>query len=134
MRIKLNYIAPWLAAAAIGGAIALAPVASADSDPLVPYGTNPQVPYVLGYPRIQPRRSRHHERPTGPAVLIRNVPKAAEYGGLPAQTPRRPLVVPGPVGDAPDRQHHLTFGATQHRYPVAHATRRDGGAVRCMHR
>ncbi len=33
MRIKLNYIAPGLAAAAIGGAIALAPVASADSDP-----------------------------------------------------------------------------------------------------
>jgi hypothetical protein len=46
MRIKLNYIAPGLAAAAIGGAIALAPVASADP---VPYGTNPQVPYVLGF-------------------------------------------------------------------------------------
>ena len=29
MRIKLNYIAPGLAAAAIGGAIALAPIASA---------------------------------------------------------------------------------------------------------
>ena len=49
MRIKLNYIAPGLAAAAIGGAIALAPVASADSDPLVPYGTNLQVRYVLGF-------------------------------------------------------------------------------------
>ena len=35
MRIKLNYIAPGLAAAAIGGAIALAPIASADTDPLV---------------------------------------------------------------------------------------------------
>ena len=127
MRIKLNYIAPGLAAAVIGGAIALAPVASADSDPLVPYGTNPQVPYVLGF-----HESNHDEADTtngqlDRAVLIRNVPKAAEYGGLPAQTPRRPLVVPGPVGGAPDRQHHLTFGAAQHRYPVAHATRRDGG-------
>jgi hypothetical protein len=33
-----------LAAAAIGGAIALAPIASAATDPLVPYGTNPPVP------------------------------------------------------------------------------------------
>jgi hypothetical protein len=29
-------------------AIALAPVAAADTDPLVPYGTNPQVPYLVG--------------------------------------------------------------------------------------
>ena len=36
-----RYIAPWLAAAAIGGAIALAPIANADTDPLVPYGTHP---------------------------------------------------------------------------------------------
>ena len=49
MRIKLNCLASGLAAAAIGGVIALAPVASADSDPLVPYGTNPQVPYVPGF-------------------------------------------------------------------------------------
>jgi hypothetical protein len=27
----------------------LAPIASADTDPLVPYGTCPHVPYVLGY-------------------------------------------------------------------------------------
>ena len=59
MRIKLNYIAPGLAAAAIGGAISLAPVASADSDPLVPYGTNPQVPYVLGF-----HESNHDEADT----------------------------------------------------------------------
>jgi hypothetical protein len=59
MRIKLNYIAPGLAAAAIGGAIALAPVASADTDPLVPYGTNPQVPYVLGF-----HESNHDEADT----------------------------------------------------------------------
>lgn len=35
-------------AAGAGLAIALAPVAAADSDPLVPYGTNPQVPYSIG--------------------------------------------------------------------------------------
>jgi|tagenome__1003787_1003787.scaffolds.fasta_scaffold19350896_1 hypothetical protein len=84
MRIKLNYIAPGLAAAAIGGAIALAPVATADTDPLVPYGTKSPSPIRAGVPRIEPRRSRHHQRPTGPAVLIHNVPKAFEYGGLPA--------------------------------------------------
>ena len=33
-------LAPWLAAAAIGGAIALAPIANADANPLVPYGTD----------------------------------------------------------------------------------------------
>ena len=59
MKMAIKYIAPWLAAAAIGGAIALAPVASADSDPLVPYGTNPQVPYVLGF-----KESNHDEADT----------------------------------------------------------------------
>ena len=59
MRIKLNHIAAGLAAVAIGGAIALAPVASADSDPLVPYGTNLQVPYVLGF-----HESNHDEADT----------------------------------------------------------------------
>ena len=49
MRIKMNHIIPGLAAAAIGGAIALAPMASADTNPLVPYGTDPHSPYVLGY-------------------------------------------------------------------------------------
>ena len=49
MKTTIKYLAPWLAAAAIGGAIALANVASADTNPLVPYGTNPQVPYVLGH-------------------------------------------------------------------------------------
>jgi hypothetical protein len=59
----IKYVAPWLAAAAIGGAIALAPAASADiyspapppapsgganTSPLVPYGSNPYVPYGLG--------------------------------------------------------------------------------------
>jgi hypothetical protein len=60
----VKFIAPWLAAAAIGGAIALAPVAAAATaapspapahafdtgpDPLVPYGPNPRVPFRLGY-------------------------------------------------------------------------------------
>jgi hypothetical protein len=60
----IKYVAPWLAAAAIGGAVALAPLASAASpaasapaaaagtagtDPLVPFGTNPRSPYDFGY-------------------------------------------------------------------------------------
>jgi hypothetical protein len=49
MKRPIKFIAPWLAAAAIGGAIVLAPVASADTDPAVPYGTEPHSPYVLGY-------------------------------------------------------------------------------------
>jgi hypothetical protein len=49
MKTTIKYIAPWLAAAAIGGAIALAPIASADTDPVVPYGTNPTSPYIFGY-------------------------------------------------------------------------------------
>jgi hypothetical protein len=49
MKTSIKYVAPWLAAAAIGGAIALAPIASADTDPAVPYGTNPKTPYVLGW-------------------------------------------------------------------------------------
>ena len=63
MKTTIKLVAPWLAAAAMGGAIALAPIASAastpaphsgpaaitDTDPLVPYGTDPHAPYVLGY-------------------------------------------------------------------------------------
>jgi hypothetical protein len=45
----IKYIAPALGAVAIGAAMLLAPVASANTDPLVPYGTCPHVPYVLGY-------------------------------------------------------------------------------------
>jgi hypothetical protein len=58
----IKYVAPWLAAAAIGGAVALAPIASAASlaapaattgtagtDPLVPFGTDPHSPYDFGY-------------------------------------------------------------------------------------
>jgi len=63
MKTTIKFIAPWLAAAAIGGAIGLAPVAAAATpapspaqpafetgpNPLVPYGTNPSVPFRLGY-------------------------------------------------------------------------------------
>lgn len=65
MKTTLKFVAPWLAAAAIGGAIALAPVAGAatvaaptantsvlaydGTSPLVPYGPDPQVPQRLGY-------------------------------------------------------------------------------------
>jgi hypothetical protein len=62
MKTTMKYVAPWLAAAAIGGAVALAPVASAapqavthlapaaaGTDPLVPFGTDPHSPYVFGY-------------------------------------------------------------------------------------
>jgi hypothetical protein len=58
----IKYVAPWLAAAAIGASIALAPAASGDispppppapsgganTSPLVPYGSNPYIPYGLG--------------------------------------------------------------------------------------
>jgi hypothetical protein len=66
MKNTVKYVVSGLAAAAIGGAIVLAPVASAatlpaasvamssgigsaGTDPLVPYGTEPQVPGRLGY-------------------------------------------------------------------------------------
>jgi hypothetical protein len=49
MKTTAKFIAPWLAAAAIGGAIVLAPIASADTNPLVPFGTDPHSPYVFGY-------------------------------------------------------------------------------------
>jgi hypothetical protein len=48
MKTTTKDIAPWLGAAAIGAAIVLAPIASADTNPLLPYGTSPQAPN-LGY-------------------------------------------------------------------------------------
>jgi hypothetical protein len=48
MKATIKYLAPWLAAAAIGGAIVLAPIASADTSPLVPPGSDPHDPYTLG--------------------------------------------------------------------------------------
>jgi hypothetical protein len=48
-----------LAIAGIGGAITLAPIASANTDPIMPYGTNPHSPYVLGF-----HESNHDEANT----------------------------------------------------------------------
>jgi hypothetical protein len=45
----IKYFVPWLAAATIDGAIAVAPIANADTDPAVPYGTNPTSPAIFGY-------------------------------------------------------------------------------------
>jgi hypothetical protein len=59
MKTTIKSIAPWLATSAIGGAIALAPIASANTNPAVPYGTNPSSPYVLGY-----HESNHDEANT----------------------------------------------------------------------
>ena len=59
MKSGIKYAAPWLALAAVGGAIALAPIASADTDPLVPYGTTPHAPYILGF-----HESNHDEANT----------------------------------------------------------------------
>ncbi|MUL84284.1 MULTISPECIES: hypothetical protein [unclassified Mycolicibacterium] len=67
MKNPMKFVATALAAVAIGGAVALAPIAAADTgshatttaaanntpmtgtDPLVPYGTSPVVPNRLGY-------------------------------------------------------------------------------------
>jgi len=49
MKTAFRRLAPWLAVAAIGGAVALAPIASADTDPTTPYGTNPMSPAIFGY-------------------------------------------------------------------------------------
>jgi hypothetical protein len=48
MKTKIKYAAPWLAAAAIGASVALAPIAGAETDPLVPHGSDPHIPYQLG--------------------------------------------------------------------------------------
>jgi hypothetical protein len=45
MRTTNRRRAAWLVAASIGAAIALAPIANADTNPQVPYGPDPYVPY-----------------------------------------------------------------------------------------
>jgi hypothetical protein len=47
--MQTRYIAPFLAAAAIGATIVFAPIASADTDPATPYGTDPTSPAIFGY-------------------------------------------------------------------------------------
>lgn len=46
--ISTTRIVPGLALAITGAAIALAPIAGADTNPLVPFGTNPQVKTSIG--------------------------------------------------------------------------------------
>ena len=48
MKNPIKFIAPAMAAAGIAGALLLAPIASADTDPLIPNGTDPHSSYVLG--------------------------------------------------------------------------------------
>jgi hypothetical protein len=52
-------VIPGLALAAVGAAIVLAPIAGADTDPLVPYGTYPQVQTSIGL-----QTSNHDETDT----------------------------------------------------------------------
>jgi hypothetical protein len=49
MKASIKLIGPALGAAAIGATLVLAPIASADTDPLLPYGPDPHSSYVLGY-------------------------------------------------------------------------------------
>jgi hypothetical protein len=49
MKTTIKYLAPWLAAAGIAGALAVAPLANAATDPCTPYGTDPMSPCVWGY-------------------------------------------------------------------------------------
>lgn len=48
MKITIAHTFACLVGAGAVVAIALAPVAAADTDPLVPYGTNPTAPYLVG--------------------------------------------------------------------------------------
>lgn len=48
MTITAKRILPGLAVAMAGAAIVLAPIAGADSNPLVPFGTNPHVGPSVG--------------------------------------------------------------------------------------
>jgi hypothetical protein len=46
--MSIKFVAPLAAAAAIAGAMAFAPIAAADTNPLLPYGTNPQPGTSIG--------------------------------------------------------------------------------------
>jgi hypothetical protein len=61
MSTTMKHAATWLVALAIGGAIALAPIANADTDPQVPYGPDPYVPYG---PQIQPPQDAFGQHPS----------------------------------------------------------------------
>ena len=46
--MSFKILAPLAAAAAVAGAMVFAPIAAADPDPLLPYGTNPQPETSIG--------------------------------------------------------------------------------------
>lgn len=46
--VAITRIVPGLAVAVAGAAIALAPIAGADTSPLLPFGTNPQAEQPVG--------------------------------------------------------------------------------------
>ena len=105
MRIKLNYIAPGLAAAAIGGAIAIAPSPAPIVILSCRTARTPKSHTCWGFTnrtttKPTPRTANWTSR------FNHNVPKAFEYGGLPAQTPKRPLVVPRPERSRGHRVKH----------------------------
>ena len=56
MKRTIKHVAPWLAAAAVGGAIALAPIASADTNPLVRMAQSHK-PVCARLPRRQPHEA-----------------------------------------------------------------------------
>ena len=71
MKTTIKYIAPWLAAAAIGGAIGLAPIASAA--PATTSSSHDKVVHQYDRVRPRPRRRRSRAEPT-PACRVTWVP------------------------------------------------------------
>lgn len=49
MKSTTGFVAAAAAALAVGAAVLFAPIAAANTDPLLPYGTDPHSHYALGY-------------------------------------------------------------------------------------
>lgn len=64
MRITAKRVVPGLAVGFVAAAMALAPVAGADTSPLLPYGSTPQVKTTLNL-----QTSNHDEVDTSNGVL-----------------------------------------------------------------
>jgi hypothetical protein len=69
MRKQIAFVAPWLAAAAVAGALALAPLASANTDPGGSYGGNggPNSPGMHRDPSTFGWHSDDHDETDGSA-------------------------------------------------------------------
>ena len=78
MKTTIKYIAPGLGAAAIGAAILLAPIASADTNPLLPYGTNPQAPNLGYYESNSGSHSAGDTAPSDPTLAPADASKPAK--------------------------------------------------------